>query len=138
MLPPASLAQSEGDRARFVEGYTQHRAALLESFQRYRPSDASYSPLCFYFNFSHNVVKGTVVDALLWGEAWDVTLNDLLTGVPRPGLEDESKRLLAATLMGYARSNPDRIRGRLMPVIVYDPQAGRRAYTVAMEKLGAP
>jgi hypothetical protein len=30
--------------------------------------------------------------------------------------------------MGYARSNPHRIRGRLMPVIVYDPQAGRRAF----------
>ena len=137
-VPPASLSQSEGDRARFVEGYTQHKTALLDSFQRYRPSDASYSPLCFYFNFSHNVVKGTVVDALLWGEAWDVTMNDLLTGVPRAGLEDESKQLLATTLMGYARSNPDRIRGRLMPVIVYDPQSGRRAYTVAMEKLGAP
>ena len=39
--------------------------------------------------------------------------------------------------MGYARSNPDRIRGQLMPVIVYDPQAGRRAYTVAMEKLNS-
>jgi hypothetical protein len=39
------------------------------------------------------------------------------------------------TLMAYARSNPDRIRGRLMPVIVYDPQAGRRAFSVAMEKL---
>ena len=137
-VPPASLSQSVGDWARFVEGYTQHKAALLDSFQRYRPSDASYSPLCFYFNFSHNVVKGTVVDALLWGEAWDVTMNDLLTGVPRAGLEDESKQLLATTLMGYARSNPDRIRGRLMPVIVYDPQSGRRAYTVAMEKLGAP
>jgi hypothetical protein len=37
--------------------------------------------------------------------------------------------------MAYARSNPDRIRGKLMPVIVYDAQAGRRAYTVAMEKL---
>jgi hypothetical protein len=37
--------------------------------------------------------------------------------------------------MAYARSNPDRIRGRLMPVIVYDLQAGRRAYSVAMEKL---
>ena len=43
--------------------------------------------------------------------------------------------LLATTLMGYARSNPDRIRGRLMPVIVYDPQAGRRAFSIAMEKL---
>ena len=28
-----------------------------------------------------------------------------------------------------------RSRGKLMPVIVYDPQAGRRAYTVAMEKM---
>jgi hypothetical protein len=129
------LSESEGDRTQFVEGYTRHRTALLESFQRYRPSDAAYSPLSFYFNFSHNVVKGTVVDALLWGEAWDVTLNDLLTGVPRAGLEDDSKQLLATTLMGYARSNPDRIRGRLMPVIVYDPQAGRRAFTVTLEKL---
>jgi hypothetical protein len=64
-----------------------------------------------------------------------VSLNDLLTGVPRPGLDDGSAQLLAITLMGYARSNPDRIRGRLMPVIVYDPQAGRRAYTVTIEKL---
>jgi hypothetical protein len=134
-VPPASLSESAADRALFVEGFTRHKPALLESFQRYRPTDDGYSPICFYFNFSHNVVKGTVVDALLWGEAWDVTLNDLLTGVPRAGLDDESKRLLASTLMGYARSNPDRIRGRLMPVIVYDPQAGRRAFSVTMEKL---
>ena len=40
--------------------------------------------------------------------------------------------------MAYARSNPDRIRGQLMPVIVYDPQTGRRAFTVAMEKLSLP
>ncbi len=134
-VPPASLSDSEADRVSFVDGFTRHRAALLESFQRYRPSDAAYSPLSFFFNFSHNVVKGTVVDALLWGEAWDVPFNDLLTGVPRAGLEDGSQQLLATTLMAYARSNPDRIRGKLMPVIVYDPQAGRRAYTVAMEKL---
>jgi hypothetical protein len=62
-------------------------------------------------------------------------MNDLLTGVPRPGLEAGSQQLLATTLMGYARSHPDRIRGRLMPVIVYDPQAGRRAYSVTIEKL---
>lgn len=134
-VPPASLADSESDRSRFVEGFTRHKAALLESFPRYRPSDTAYSPLSFFFNFSHNVVKGTVVDALLWGEAWDVSMNDLLTGVPRTGLEEGSQQLLAATLMAYARSNPDRIRGKLMPVIVYDPQSGRRAYTVAMEKL---
>jgi len=134
-VPPPSLSSSEPERLRLVDGFTRHKGALLDAFQRYRPAETAYSPLSFFFNFSHNVVKGTVVDALLWGEAWDVSLNDLLTGVPRPGLEDGSQQLLATTLMAYARSNPDRIRGQLMPVIVYDPQAGRRAYTVAMEKL---
>jgi hypothetical protein len=134
-VPPSSLSGSESDRARFLDGFARHKPALLESFARYRPSDTSYSPLSLFFNFSHNVVKGAVVDALLWGEAWDVSMNDLLTGVPRAELEEGSQQLLATTLMAYARSNPDRIRGKLMPVIVYDPQAGRRAYTVAMEKL---
>jgi hypothetical protein len=134
-VPPSSLAGSEADRLGLVERFTRHKGALLESFQRYRPSDTAYSPLSFFFNFAHNAVKGAVVDALLWGEAWDVSFSDLLTGVPRAGLEDGSQQLLATTLMAYARSNPDRIRGQLMPVIVYDPQAGRRAYTVAMEKL---
>lgn len=134
-VPPPSLSDSEVDRLQFVDGFTRHKDALLASFPRYRPADSAYSPLSFFFNFSHNVVKGTVVDALLWGEAWDVSLSDLLTGVPRAGLEEGSQQLLATTLMGYARSNPDRIRGKLMPVIVYDPQSGRRAYTVAMEKL---
>ncbi len=115
--------------------FTRHKQPLLEAFQRYRPTDAAYSPLSFFFNFSHNVVKGTVVDALLWGEAWDVSMNDLLTGVPARRPRRRSQQLLATTLMAYARSNPDRIRGQLMPVIVYDPQSGRRAFTVAMEKL---
>jgi hypothetical protein len=134
-VPPPSLSDSEVDRRRFMHGFTNHKDALLEAFERYRPTETAYSPLSFFFNFSHNVVKGTVVDALLWGEAWDVSMNDLLTGVPRAGLEDGSQQLLATTLMAYARSNPDRIRGKLMPVIVYDPQSGRRAYTVTMEKL---
>jgi len=134
-VPPSSLAGFEDERMRFVDGFNRHKAALLEAFSRYRPTDAAYSPLSFYFNFSHNVVKGTVVDALLWGETWDVSFNDLLTSTPRAGLEPGSQQLLATTLMGYARSNPDRIRGRLMPVIVYDPQSGRRAYTVTLEKL---
>lgn len=134
-VPPASLASSESDRVRFADAFARHKPALIAAFQRYRPTDAAYSPLSFFFNFSHNVVKGTVVDALLWGEVWDVTLNDLLTSVTRPGLEDGSVALLATTLMGYARAHPDRIRGRLMPVIVYDPQAGRRAFSVTLEKL---
>jgi hypothetical protein len=136
-VPPASLSASQADRAAFLELFTRHNTALLAAFERFRPSESAYSPLSFFFNFSHNVVKGAVIDALLWGQHWDVTLNDLLSGPPRAGLEEGDKQLLASTLMGYARSNPDRIRGRLMPVIVYDPQAGRRAYTITMEKLTA-
>ena len=134
-VPPPSLEHSQSDRARFVDAFAQHKATLLAAFERYRPTESAYSPLSFFFNFSHNVVKGTVVDALLWGEPWPLSLNDLLTGVPREGIEAGSPLVLVNRLMGYARSSPDRIRGRLMPVIVYDPQAGRRAFTVAMEKL---
>ncbi|MDP3720407.1 MAG: hypothetical protein Q8T13_21805 [Acidobacteriota bacterium] len=137
-VPPASLNDSQDDRAQFHQLFTKHKPALLAAFETYRPTETAYSPLSFFFNFSHNVVKGTVVDALLWGEAWDLTLNDLFTGGPRAGVEEGSQQLLASTLMGYARSNPDRIRGRLMPVIVYDPQSGRRAFTIAMEKLSQP
>ena len=134
-VPPPSLAHSQSDRARFVDGFAQHKPHLLSAFERYRPAESTYSPLSFFFNFSHNVVKGTVIDALLWGEPWRLSFNDLLTGVPREGIEDGSRLVLVNRLMGYARSNPDRIRGRLMPVIVYDPQAGRRAFSVAIEKL---
>ncbi|MGH9218060.1 MAG: hypothetical protein ACRD1W_02085, partial [Vicinamibacterales bacterium] len=101
-MPPPSLARSDDDRVRFADGFTRRKTELLEAFQQYRPSETAYSPLSFFFNFSHNVVKGSVIDALLWGEAWDVSLNDLLTGVPRPGLEEGSQLLLATTLMAYA------------------------------------
>jgi len=37
--------------------------------------------------------------------------------------------------MGYARTNPHRIRGRLMPVIVYDPDTGYRAYRLTLRRL---
>ena len=134
-VAPSSLLNSHAERSQFIDGFTHHKEALLESFQRYRPTETAFSPLSFFFNFSHNVVKGAVVDSLLWGEAWDVSLNDLLSSVPRAGLDEGSQQLLATTLMAYARSNPDRIRGQLMPVIVYDPQAGRRAFTIALDKL---
>jgi hypothetical protein len=48
------------------------------------------------------------------------------------------KQELAATLMGYARANPDTIRGRPMPVIVYDPATGRDAFAVTMRKINGP
>ena len=130
--PPSSLSSCEVQRADFATRFMRHRADLLQQFEKYRPTPQRYSPLSFYFNFSHNVLKGAVVDALLRGEPWPVTLNDLLTGL---GGASELKESLAATLMAYARANPHKIRGRLMPVIVYDPGSGREAFGITMRKL---
>ena len=133
--PPASLSGSEGDRGEFRALFLQHRDALLDEFQRHKPDAQTYSPLSFFFNFSHNVLKGTVVDALLRGAAWPLTFNDMLTGMSRDNAEAALKQELAATLMGYARANPDTIRGRPMPVIVYDPSTGRDAFAVTIRKI---
>ena len=133
--PPASLSGSQGDRGQFRALFLRHRDALLDEFPRHKPAATTYSPLSFFFNFSHNVLKGTVVDALLRGRAWPLTFDDMLTGMSRNDAEASAKRELAATLMGYARANPDTIRGRPMPVIVYDPSTGRDAFAVTMRKI---
>lgn len=132
---PASPSPYEAERAEFCELFRAHQDELMAQFERYRPSTAAYSPLSFFFNFSHNVVKGAVVDALLRGKPWTLTLNDMLTGISQDDEQNAQKQLLATTLMGYARANPHKIRGRLMPVIVYDPAAGRRAFSITLQKL---
>jgi hypothetical protein len=132
---PPALSACGAERSRFRERFQEHRSDLLEEFERHRPSGHAYSPLSLFFNFSHNVLKGTVVDAVLLGEAWDVSFDDMLTGVPRGDEKAELKTALATTLMNYARANPDTIRGRPMPVIVYDPDTGRQAFSVTMRKL---
>jgi hypothetical protein len=133
--PPSSLASFEDERRRFREAFHVYRQDLLAAFEQYRPTEQAYSPLSFFFNFSHNVVKGTVIDALLERQPWPITFNDLLTSRSENGETDLQKRALARTLMDYARANPQKIRGRLMPVIVYDPMKGRQAFSVAMQKL---
>jgi hypothetical protein len=133
--PPPSLARCRCELIEIHDLFRSHRDGLLEECEQHRPTEHAYSPISFFFNFSHNVLKGTVVDALLRGEAWPITLNDLLTALPRNGIAGASKEALARVLMGYARANPHRIRGRLMPVIVYDPQAGRQAFSAALRKI---
>jgi hypothetical protein len=133
--PPASLSGSEADRGAFRALFLPHRDALADAFQRYKPEPDHYSPLCFFFNFSHNVLKGMVADALLRGRAWALTFDDMLTTLSHEAGEPALKLELAATLMGYARASPDTIRGRPMPVIVYDPSTGRDAFAVTMRKI---
>ena len=132
---PAVLTPAAAEREEFAALFARYKDDLLQEFEAFRPSDTAYSPLSFFYNFAHNVLKGEVVDALIWDSPWGLSLDDVFTGVPSVGLDEDATLTLATTLMGYARSNPDRIRGKLMPVIVYDPAAGRQAYTTAMRKL---
>ena len=133
--PPASLSAHDAERSEFCERFQRYRSDLLEEAERHRPSARAYSPISFFFNFSHNILKGMVVDAVRWGEPWTLTLNDLLTGIPRDEPPGDAKRRLATTLMGYARSSPDRIRGRLTPAIVYDPRSGHRAFALTLRQI---
>jgi hypothetical protein len=131
---PPALSRCENERAEFRDLFRHHQQQVLREFEAFRPTDQAYSPLSFFFNFAHNVLKGTVIDALLRGEVWDLTFNDMLTALPS-GSRSQMKEQLANTLMGYARSSPDKIRGRWMPVIVYDRRAGRRAFAIMLSKL---
>ena len=112
-----------------------HVADLLETFETLQPGPTAYSPLSFFFNFSHNVMKGQIVDSLVWSLPWPVGLNDLFTAAPREEAPERSRETLARTLTAYARTHPHKIRGRLMPVIVYDPEAGYRAFRLALRRL---
>ena len=89
---PASLAACEAERGRFRETLAGFKTDLLGEFEACRPTPGVYSPLSFFFNFCYNVLKGTVVDSLIWGEARSISLNDMFSALPR----DESSRAAAA------------------------------------------
>lgn len=120
------------DSGPFSDRLTGLLPQLLPDFEGLEPRGETYSPLSFFFNFSHNVLKGTIIDAALRGDAWTVSFNDLLTGPSGGRSAIGSREALALTLMGYARRHPHRIRGQLMPVIVYDPVAGRMVHQSTM------
>lgn len=132
--PFATLSAHEAERSRARELLHAHRPALRAAFEAYRPTSQRYSPLSFFFNFSHNLVKGTIVDALLRAAPWPLTFTDLFSahGDDEPRSADKTE--LAIRLMGYARSSPQTIRGKLMPVIVYDPATGREVFGNTMRK----
>ena len=133
--PHPSLGPSAAEWTTLRDRLRRYRRDLAAEFAPCRPLDRVYSPISLAFNFSHNVLKGTVIDALLWGEAWHVSFNDLLTGVAPGDPKGAAREKLARTLMAYARSSPDTIGGRLAPVIVYDPPTARRAYARVLEAL---
>lgn len=132
---PGSLSAHLQERDELRQSFAEKHGVIAADFERYRPLDRGYSPLAFYFNFCQNVLKGIVADALLWGEPWDLTLSHLLVGSEAKGPRAEAKRKCAGMLTRYAQANPDPIRGRLLPAIVYDPPMGRRSFAAASRRL---
>jgi hypothetical protein len=135
--PPSVLARCTREIGVIRNRLDAARSTLAEALAPYRPVRGAYAPLALFFNFSQNVLKGSVVDATLWGDPRGLSLDALLTGLPRDPAEDARKLRLVDTLMAFARTSPDRIRGRLTPVIVYDLVAGRRAFGALMRALTA-
>ena len=132
---PSSLDSLSEEWRAVHDGLHARRRDLVEDFAPFRPPDEGYSPIALFFNFSQNVLKGIVADALLWGEPRPIGLNELLTSVGPSAGSSAAKVTLARTLMSYARAKPDRIRGLLAPAIVYDPRAGRRAFAATIRAL---
>jgi hypothetical protein len=135
--PLVSLEASAAEHSRLRDRLIDSRQALGGAFQVFRPRDDRYSPLSLFFNFSQNVLKGVVIDAILWGEPWAAGFNDLLTSRAADAAENDAKMRLARALMKHAREKPDRIRGLLTPAIVYDARAGRRAFGAVQRALAA-
>lgn len=108
---------------------------LLPRFRALTPRSGAYSPLALFFNFSYNLIKGTVIDAVIRGEPWTVSYNDLLTGAAGGRSPLPSREALARTLMDYGRRNPERIRGEWLPVIAYDLEAGHTCHATTLATL---
>ncbi|HEX5070546.1 MAG TPA: hypothetical protein VFV78_10065 [Vicinamibacterales bacterium] len=125
------------DTERIIELFGRHRPALVESFAAHRPLDRAYSPLSLFFNFSQNLLKGAVIDALVMGEAWGLSLNDMFTALPAGHAKHAGKERLARTVMAYAKMSPDIVSGRPVPAVVYDPVTARRSFAAAMKVLAA-
>jgi hypothetical protein len=129
---PPSLAGYEIEHAEFRALFDKYRGALLEEFEKHRPSEQIYSPLSFNFNFPHNAVKGFVASAISRGGVAPLPVNDLLTGIPRTPELEQGRKILVKELTDQARTSPDIIRGRPVPIFSYDPYRGIRKFVKAI------
>ena len=127
-LKAAIDANDAAGVARVLEAHPEVKARLDEALP-----GASFGQTALLAAVHHE--NREMVDALLRGRAWPLTFDDMLTALSRDEAEVALKQELAVTLMGHARANPDTIRGRPMPVIVYDPSTGRDAFAVTMRKI---
>jgi len=134
--PPAALIPFQTEHAELRELLRQFKDDLFKEFEDHRPSEQNYSPLAFTFNFPHNLLKGLVVNAMIEGEGSKLTINELLTGLPRTEETRNARVTFVHTLVSFARSSPDKILNKMVAVINYDPVLGIRNYnkTISLMK----
>ena len=132
---PPEFMSDVSSLSSFRVQFNEHKDELLTLFPNYQPNDNQFSPLSLYFNFAHNVLKAIVVDAMLTGRVTTLSLNSLLSAYPDVHSESMTREQLVKRLMDYARLSPDRIRGRLVPVIFYESRKGRRAFIDTLNRI---
>ena len=98
--PVSWFAPHQAELDRFLDLFARHRAGLVQAFETHRPREQGYWPIALFFNFSQNVLKGAIIDALLRGSAMPVGLNDLFTGFPARGFVAGSQSRTLATADG--------------------------------------
>lgn len=133
--PVSWFAPQQAELERFLATLDEYRAELLPAMEVHRPRDHGYWPIALFFNFSQNVLKGAVVDAMFREAPAPIGLNEMFGGEMRDAADAEARAALARRLTAYARIQPDTIRGRLSPVIVYDPVVGRQHFGGAIRAL---
>ena len=96
----------------------------LESraFEPLQPKPGEFSPLSVTFNFPSNAAVALVAATIEDGRFYP-SLNSLFT---RDG--GTASVELAERLMKYSASDPTRLGGRGIPLVVYDPTEGARAW----------
>ena len=136
--PPARHSTpGDAERLECAELFRTYRPSLLTEFERLRPTDHRYSTLSLTFDEAPSVVAGALMDALVWGEPWPASLNDLLASVPGE-VKGRSKEALVRTLMGAGHgAESPRGRGGSLSAVVYDPSAGRKAFVAALRAMKA-
>ena len=130
--PPSSLSAYQAEYTEFRQLFEKYKDALMEEFARHRPSKETFSPLSFHFSFPHNGMVASVMVALLDGSSSDLPFDALLTRAAASEGEAGSRSALAQRLMDYSGSSPEGFDAHGAVLVVYEPRAGLRHYSMTM------
>lgn len=131
---PACLAEHRAEHAWLRDALRSERETLLPEMERLAPSERSYSPLAFQFNFLHNALVAKVTTRLLQGGP-NLSLDALFTREP-PGLAlGESPEVMARLLMDFSGGDRARLGSRGARLVVYDLPSAAASADAALESL---